>query len=301
MQHILKNILRTSLPRLRKSESKFKPFTIVIFEQQRWLAQRISTPTNIQQINAKRMKSNDQNVTPLGWFLLLIPITTFGLGCWQVKRKAWKEQLIKELEQQTRLDPVALPDNWKQLSDMEYSKVKVTGKFLHDKEMLMGPRSLILPNESERAGGLFSQRDTGNGYLVITPFQLSNTGEIILVNRGWISRKQMHPSSRQEGQINDEIDLVGVVRKGETRPQFTPDHKSDVFLYRDLDKMCSSTGAKPVFLDATYEMTVPGGPIGGQTRVGLRNEHLSYLITWFSLSAATSYMWYRQILKRLPF
>jgi len=65
--------------------------------------------------------------------------------------------------------------------------------------------------------------------------------------------------------------------------------------------MCSSTGAKPVFLDATYEMTVPGGPIGGQTRVGLRNEHLSYLITWFSLSAATSYMWYRQILKRLPF
>jgi len=28
--------------------------------------------------------------------------------------------------------------------------------------------------------------------------------------------------------------------------------------------------------------TVPGGPIGGQTRVYLRNEHLQYIITWYS-------------------
>lgn len=26
--------------------------------------------------------------------------------------------------------------------------------------------------------------------------------------------------------------------------------------------------------------TVPGGPIGGQTRVKLRNEHLQYIFTW---------------------
>lgn len=28
------------------------------------------------------------------------------------------------------------------------------------------------------------------------------------------------------------------------------------------------------------ESTVPGGPVGGQTRVTLRNEHLQYIITW---------------------
>lgn len=28
------------------------------------------------------------------------------------------------------------------------------------------------------------------------------------------------------------------------------------------------------------ESTVPGGPIGGQTRVTLRNEHMQYIITW---------------------
>lgn len=65
--------------------------------------------------------------------------------------------------------------------------------------------------------------------------------------------------------------------------------------------MCALTGASPIMLDATYESSVPSGPIGGQTRVTLRNEHLSYLLTWFSLSAITSYLWYRQILKRIPF
>lgn len=45
---------------------------------------------------------------------------------------------------------------------------------MHDKEMLMGPRSFIRPDGGETAGGLFSQRDTGNGYLVITPFKLAD-------------------------------------------------------------------------------------------------------------------------------
>lgn len=64
--------------------------------------------------------------------------------------------------------------------------------------------------------------------------------------------------------------------------------------------MSELTGAEPYLLDATAETTVPGGPIGGQTRVQMRNEHLSYIVTWFSLSGLTGYMWYRQILKRIP-
>lgn len=40
----------------------------------------------------------------------MIPITTFGLGCWQVKRKLWKEQLIKDLKHLTGIPPVDLPE-----------------------------------------------------------------------------------------------------------------------------------------------------------------------------------------------
>lgn len=69
------------------------------------------------------------------------------------------------------------------------------------------------------------------------------------------------------------------------------------FACRDFPQMCKLTGADPVFLDA--KSSVKGGPIGGQTRITLRNEHVSYIVTWFSLSAITSYLWYRQIFRRI--
>ena len=38
-----------------------------------------------------------------------IPVTTFGLGVWQYKRKAWKEALVAELEAKTSLPPMEMP------------------------------------------------------------------------------------------------------------------------------------------------------------------------------------------------
>lgn len=75
--------------------------------------------------------------------------------------------------------------------------------------------------------------------------------------------------------------------------------KHDHFIFRDMKRMCQITGAEPYFLDATAESTVPGGPIGGQTNISLRNEHSSYILTWFSLSGLTSYLWYRRVYKRI--
>jgi len=51
----------------------------------------------------------------------------------------------------------------------------VRGKFLYEKEFLMGPRSLILDGEamSEKGGGVFA-RKSGTGYYVITPFKLED-------------------------------------------------------------------------------------------------------------------------------
>jgi len=62
-----------------------------------------------------------------------------------------------------------------ELKDKEYYRLKVKGKFLYEKEFLMGPRSLILNGEavSEKSGGIFS-RKAGTGYYVITPFKLED-------------------------------------------------------------------------------------------------------------------------------
>lgn len=69
---------------------------------------------------------------------------------------------------------------------------------------------------------------------------------------------------------------------------------------RDLDTMSRQLETEPVFIEAAAGSSVQGGPIAGQTRVTLRNEHFSYIITWYSLSAFTAYMWYRNVLKKIP-
>lgn len=195
------------------------------------------------------------------------------------------------------LAPEPLPDDLDHLQSMEYQTVTVRGEFIHDKEMFLGPRSLIKGDSGDAGGGLMSTKNT-SGYLVITPFKLDDKGETILVNRGWVSRQHLKPESRPQGQVRGTVELMGVVRLPEPRPQFSPSHKTDIFLYRDVPRMCHVTGADPIFLDA--KTTFLGGPIGGQTRVTLRNEHLSYIVTWFSLSAFTSYFWWKQVVRRMP-
>lgn len=58
---------------------------------------------------------------------------------------------------------------------MEYVPVKVRGKFIHDKEFLIGPRALIENGStSARFGSLVSDPKTNQGWLVVTPFKLTN-------------------------------------------------------------------------------------------------------------------------------
>lgn len=182
----------------------------------------------------------------------------------------------------------------------EYTPVTVKGEFLHDKELYLGPRAFVRPDGVESQGGLFSQKDKGSGFIVITPFRLEGSKEVILVSRGWVPKSRLDPKTRQPGQIEGTVSLTGVIRKGEARPQFTPDHKSNIYLYRDLDRMCRETQSEPIFIDAGVSSTISDtgySPIGGQTRVTLRNEHMSYIITWFSLSGATMFLWYKRIYK----
>lgn len=204
------------------------------------------------------------------------------------------------MESKLHLPAQPLPEDLSNLESMEYQTIAVSGRFLHDKELFLGPRGLIKPDGGESGGGLISQQNT-SGYLIITPFKLDDREETILVNRGWVSRQQLKPETRQQGQVKGNVKIKGVVRLPEPRPQFTPGQNSEMFLYRDVPRMCQITGADPIFLDAKHESTFIGGPIGGQTRVTLRNEHLSYVFTWYSLSAFTAYLWWKQIVRKVAF
>nr|CAH7742104.1 unnamed protein product [Callosobruchus chinensis] len=241
--------------------------------------------------------SKIKKITPFAWSLLSIPAATFALGVWQVQRKKWKEQLLVDLYSRTHSNPVPLPANLEEIQALDYKPVRVKGEFLHDKEVYLGPRSLLSDGDASTKSSLISSKtNTNQGFLVITPLKLKDRDETILVNRGWVPVQNKKPNTRESGQVKGEVDVIGVVRTNEERPPFSMKHKEDckLFFYRDLPAMAQLADTDEIYLDATNDFDVPGGPIGGQTRVSLRNEHLSYILTWFSLSAATSYMWYRR-------
>ena len=43
------------------------------------------------------------------WAMLSIPVTAFGLGCWQVYRRDWKEGLVVAMEKRLSEEPIPLP------------------------------------------------------------------------------------------------------------------------------------------------------------------------------------------------
>ncbi|XP_018595993.2 surfeit locus protein 1 isoform X2 [Scleropages formosus] len=237
----------------------------------------------------------------LKWFLLLIPVTTFGLGTWQIKRRQWKLQLIEDMRCLTTAEPIDLPTDPTELNNLEYRRIKVHGRYDHTKELYVMPRSPVDPErEAREAGRLSSSGETGAN--VITPFYCTDLGITILVNRGYVPKKKINPETRQKGQVSEEVDLVGIVRLTETRKPFVPhnDIQGNRWYYRDLDAMAKVTGSEPIFVDGDLASTIPGGPIGGQTRITLRNEHMQYIITWYGLCLATSYMWYTKFIRRVP-
>lgn len=245
----------------------------------------------------KALKSR-QTFGESGYPLLVVPVAAFCLGTWQVKRRWWKLDLIESLERKTQSVPVPLPLNLEELSELEYRPVTLCGEFDHSREMYLGPRSNVL----KEGGGLVS---AGNmtGVNIITPFKLSDREETILVNRGWVPTTQVDARTRQAGQIKGPVKISGIVRLQERRPPFMPksDQTSqDIWLYRDVDAMAQKAGTAPVFIDLDLKSSVEGGPMGGQTRVTLRNEHMSYIITWYSLALITFVMWFRRYRRPPP-
>ncbi|TRY59536.1 hypothetical protein DNTS_012230 [Danionella cerebrum] len=236
----------------------------------------------------------------LKWLLLMIPATTFCLGTWQLKRRKWKLELIRELQSLTTAEPIPLPTDPTEVNQLEYRRVKVHGHFDHSKELYVLPRSPVNPErEASEAGRISSSVQSGAN--VITPFYCTDLGITILVNRGYVPRDKLHPEKRAKGQVTEDVDLVGIVRLTEQRKPFVPQNNVEAnrWHYRDLEAMAKVTDAEEIFVDAVYDSTIPGGPIGGQTRVTLRNEHMQYVITWYGLCAATSYMWYAKFIKRI--
>ncbi|KAL2261599.1 hypothetical protein VTK26DRAFT_3808 [Humicola hyalothermophila] len=228
--------------------------------------------------------------------LALMPITAFILGTWQVKRLAWKTDLIAKCEDRLVRPPLPLPArvDADAISDFDYRRVTTTGRFRHDQEMLVGPR----------------MREGEQGYMVVTPLERGDDpGATVLVNRGWVSKKMADQAKRPDSLPRGEVRVEGLLRQPWKKNMFTPENRPDKgeFYFPDVKQMAELTGSQAVWVEETMEPDYfqlldyqeRGIPIGRPAEVNLRNNHAQYIFTWYGLAVATSIMFY-MVVKKPP-
>ncbi|KAJ1799582.1 surf-like protein [Coemansia sp. RSA 2399] len=214
-----------------------------------------------------------------------VPLIAFGLGTWQVQRLKWKLALLDEVNDRMHRRPIAFPLRVTQneIDQNEYRRVIVHGVFDHANEMFVGPRSL----EGEP------------GYIVVTPL-VREDGSRILISRGWIRRDLKDPKTRPLSQPADPLTIVAFVRRATAKNIFTPEPspENNEWFNIDLEIMSKHAHTQQVLLDVIQPDSAAtsirsakcGIPIGVPFQVDIRNNHLQYLITWYTLAAITSGM-----------
>ena len=118
-------------------------------------------------------------------------------------------------------------------------------------------------------------------------------GRIVFVNRGFIPAELKDPAKRSAGQISGTVRVAGLLRlpPAEKPAWFLPDNRADLnyWFWIDLPAMAAADEldrVAPFYIDADATPNPGGWPKGGITRLELRNDHLQYAITWFSLAVA---------------
>lgn len=206
--------------------------------------------------------------------LFTIPalITLIGLGTWQIERLKWKNSILATIEENASLPAIPLPPSDRiDAAALEYRPVTVTGTFRHDKEVHL----------------LATTKRGNTGYQLIVPLDRADGG-VVLVNRGWVPKEKKTAESRPESQPQGQVTVTGLLRKTWHQGWFVPDNEpvKNVWFYGDAEAMARHMGvnAPPVFIEADATPNPGILPMGGQTRLDIPNNHLSYVLTWYGFA-----------------
>lgn len=247
--------------------------------------------------------SSSNNALGIAFFSSIVAMT-FGLGCWQVQRYQWKVRVTAEEKERYLQSPSSIPSCSSQqhlsesVSLLHGRRVSTAGVFLHDKELLLGPRSAPVGLFGEAAQGLATNPQ---GYYVITPLRRSD-GTVVFVNRGWIDVKRT-AWGRPTGQVT----VHGIVSQGEKQGSFSPvnNTQSKKLLWLEPAALLQATGLETAQPVVVLEVVAPDNEPVATFPAARRSKHLAaggqyitpmthlvYATTWFSLCAAGTFMTY---------
>ena len=205
-------------------------------------------------------------------FVYFIILTLLSLGFWQIYRLNWKLELIEQIENSLKNDPVELSN----IEKKNYLRIKTSGDIDFDKQIY-----------------LYNLNDAGKpGFEVINPIKIGD--ENYLVNRGWIPFEK---KDLPEINLVNQNQIVGTLML-QTKPStFKPENDIEKNYWFTLDRedILKFTGRNfseyVIYLNGDYKIPKPR-----VITAKISNNHKKYAITWFSMaiSILLIYLYFRK-------
>ncbi|MEM1005207.1 MAG: SURF1 family protein [Pseudomonadota bacterium] len=201
--------------------------------------------------------------------LLMLSVVLIGvfvlLGNWQMRRLAWKQDLIASVQERAFGVAADLPDNFDP-EQHAYQRVMVQGRFVDTPAVLVKAVTEI-----------------GPGLWVMSPLQTDRG--ILWVNRGYVHADVKSPENWTKAQSP----VTGLLRPSAENGTLLErnDPAIDRWVSRDTAAMSRARGlgaTLPYFLDADHDGASGSWPRGGLTVITFNNSHLSYALTWYAMA-----------------
>jgi len=195
-----------------------------------------------------------------------------SLGSWQLYRLNWKLDLISEIENSLKINPVELSKS----NNKNYLRIKTSGTIDFDKQIY-----------------LYNLNNSGKpGFEVINPILIGN--ENYLINRGWIP---FDKKDKAEINLINTNHIIGTLKKQSKANSFKPENdiEKNYWFTLDRDDIFSYTGKKfskyIIYINGDYKTPEPK-----VITANISNNHKKYAITWFSMaiSILLIYLYFRK-------
>jgi cytochrome oxidase assembly protein ShyY1 len=232
-----------------------------------------------------------RGVAGFGVFTLVMVALFAGLGVWQLQRRVEKHALIAALTERLAAAPEALPSpaQWSALTPAhdEFRRVRFAATYQP------WPDAMVYSS-----GSAVREDISGPGTWAFLPAALP-TGETVVINAGFV-QNTMQDRDQQDRAVarlktGQPVDLTGYLRFPEKAGTLTPAENPAKRLWftRDHLAMARTLGwggesqqVAPFYIDLEQPVPANAIPKPGPLEVHLKDDHLQYAITWFTLAGA---------------
>lgn len=195
-----------------------------------------------------------------------------GLGVWQLKRLAWKTDLLAAIASAQAQPPKPI------------SLTPLTPAYRFRRVTLDCPGLATAPFVELYA----INTDGVAGHRLVSLCSPVGARTAIMVDRGFVADTvSARPAVKASTAV---VHLTGVLREGEKPGLFTPPTLHNLFYVRDIDQMALALGARrhPHVMILAETPTNPELPALVPTPLppDIPNRHLEYAFTWFGLAGA---------------